>query len=346
MAIKYFWQLCLGTLLMTQTLAAQKVIKLENPSFEDVPQAGRAPQGWIDCGYRFPDETPPDVQPSKFQVGQPAQHGKTYLGLVVRDNDTWESVTQSLKTPLLKGQPYQFSLSLCKSELYVSKSRTTGKDVNYATPVVVLIWGGTELCAKTEKLAETEPIENEDWKIHPFRLQPQAEYTTITIEAVHKRPTLFPYNGNVLIDNASDLVPILSPSPMPLSAPPSPPSAAPFVVGKISKIEDLYFNAGSDTILPASFPTLKKLTEQLKQYPNAVIEIGGHTNGLPKPEYCDSLSLGRAKSVRNYLVEKGIKSARLKTKGYGKRQPKAKEDTKEGREKNQRVEIKVLSMNG
>jgi outer membrane protein OmpA-like peptidoglycan-associated protein len=343
MARKYFWQLSLSTLLMTQTLTAQKVIKLENPSFEDAPQAGRAPQGWIDCG--FSDETPPDVQPTKFQVGQTAQHGKTYLGLVVRDNDTWESVTQLLKTPLVQGQPYQFSLSLCKSDLYVSKSRTTGKDVNYATPVVVLIWGGNEPCAKTEKLAETQLIENEDWQTHPFRLQPRANYTYIIIEAVHKRPTLFPYNGNVLIDNASDLVPILSSSTLPLPPPP-PPSPPPFVVGKISKIEDLHFHAGSDTILAASFPTLKKLTEQLKQHPNAVIEIGGHTNGLPKPEYCDSLSLGRANSVRYYLIEKGIKSARLKTKGYGKRQPKAKDDTKEGREKNQRVEIKVLSMNG
>jgi outer membrane protein OmpA-like peptidoglycan-associated protein len=108
----------------------------------------------------------------------------------------------------------------------------------------------------------------------------------------------------------------------------------------------LRFNDGSDTIRPAAFETLRKLTEQLKRNPRAIIEIGGHTNGLPKPDYCDSLSLGRANSVRNYLVKKGIKPNRLKAKGYGKRSPKAKDDTKEGREKNQRVEIKILSLNG
>jgi outer membrane protein OmpA-like peptidoglycan-associated protein len=348
MAIKRFRQFSFGVaFLLTQPIVAQQVIKLENPSFEDVPQASHVPKGWLDCG--FADETPPDVQPNtQFQVTQTAQHGKTYLGLVVRDNDTWESVTQLLASPLLQGQLYKFSLNICKSTLYVSKSKKTGKYANYAEkPIVVRIWGGNALCAKLEKLAETEPVENEDWQLYKFQFQPKTAHHYITIEAFHKLPTIIPYNGNVLIDNASDIIPILPPPPPPPSLPsPPPPSKDAFEQGKTFEIEDLHFNDGSDTIRPAAFEPLEKLTKQLKRNPKAIIEIGGHTNGLPKPDYCDSLSLGRANSVRNYLVKKGIKPARLKAKGYGKRHPKAKDDTREGREKNQRVEIKILNLNG
>jgi outer membrane protein OmpA-like peptidoglycan-associated protein len=343
MKIKCFRQLSLVVaFLMTQTIIAQQVIKLENPSFEDAPRAGHAPKGWNDCG--FPDETEPDIQPNFFQVTQVAQHGKTYLGLVARDNDTWESVTQLLHSPMLQGQMYKFSLNLCRSTLYVSKSKKTGRDANYATPIIVRIWGGDGPCAKTEKLAETEPVEAEDWQLYQFQFQPKTTHHYITIEAFHKIPTIFPYNGNVLIDNASDIVPVPpSPIPPPISPPHRPKDG--FEQGKTFEIEDLRFNDGSDTIRPAAFETLKKLTEQLKRNPKAIIEIGGHTNGLPKPDYCDSLSLGRANAVRNYLVKKGIKPSRLKAKGYGKRNPKAKDDTKEGREKNQRVEIEWF-MNG
>jgi outer membrane protein OmpA-like peptidoglycan-associated protein len=362
-------QFSLGVIcLMTQMIVAQPVIKLINPSFEDVPQAGHTPKGWIDCGS--PTETPPDVQPSVFQVGQPPQHGQTYLGLVVRDNDTWEAVTQSLSSPLLQGQTYKFSLNLCRSTLYVSKSRLTDKNVNYATPIIVRIWGEDIPCANTVKtakkeiLAETDPVELDDWKIYRFQFQPKQTYHYIRIEAFYKIPTIFPYNGNILIDNASDIVPIVGEEAERREQERREQERRErerrereqqereqrerkdtFKKGDVFEIEDLHFRDGSDTIQQNAFPTLKKLTELLKRNPKAVIEIGGHTNGLPKPNYCDSLSLGRANSVRDYLIERGIKPTRLKAKGYGKRQLKAKDDTREGRLKNQRVEIKILRLN-
>jgi hypothetical protein len=163
-------------------LVAQQTIKLDNPSFEDFPQPAHTPAGWYDCG--FASETPPDVQPNpQFQVSKPAKDGKTYLGMVVRDNNTWEAVGQRLKIPLQKGQCYQFSLQLAKSELYVSKSKVTNKDVNYVTPAIVRIWGGNTYCSKDENLADSEPIENGQWKTYTFRLKPKSDYNYIMIEA-------------------------------------------------------------------------------------------------------------------------------------------------------------------
>lgn len=182
------------------------VIKLDNPSFEDFPQAARAPQGWFDCG--FASETPPDIQPNgSFQVTKTAEHGSTYLGMVVRDNNTWEAIGQKLKTPLVKGAAYTFSLFASRSELYVSQSKTSNKELNYTTPVVVRIWGGSGYCSKDEMLDETEPITNGAWEKKTFKFTPKSNHTHFMIEAFFKTPTLFPYNGNILLDNSSDIAP-------------------------------------------------------------------------------------------------------------------------------------------
>ena len=70
---------------------SSEIIQLINPSFEDMPRHSKAPRAWSDCGFK--GESAPDIQPSGiFSVTKPAADGNTYLGLVVRDNDTWESV--------------------------------------------------------------------------------------------------------------------------------------------------------------------------------------------------------------------------------------------------------------
>jgi outer membrane protein OmpA-like peptidoglycan-associated protein len=215
-------------------------IKLDNPSFEDYPQAAHTPQGWFDCG--FAGESAPDVQPSgTFSVNKPAFHGSTYLGMVVRDNNTWEAIGQRLKSPLLKGVTYTFSLNVARSELYTSQSKMTGKEANYITPATVRIWAGSGYCAKEEMLDETEPVSEGNWKKFTFKFTPKIQLNYFMIEAFYKVPTLFPYNGNVLIDNASDIVPEIKddkkppvvaaviPKPKPTLTPPAvkPPAVKP-----------------------------------------------------------------------------------------------------------------------
>jgi outer membrane protein OmpA-like peptidoglycan-associated protein len=74
------------------------------------------------------------------------------------------------------------------------------------------------------------------------------------------------------------------------------------------------------------------------------IEIGGHTNSLPSQEYCDKLSSERAKNVADFLVKNGISRSRISFKGYGKRNPIADNNTELGKQKNQRVEIKITDL--
>ena len=92
-----------------------------------------------------------------------------------------------------------------------------------------------------------------------------------------------------------------------------------------------------------SFKILDELYAYLAKNQSVKIEIGGHTNGVPSVEYCDKLSTERAREVASYLTKKGINKTRVTFKGYGKRNPLASDKTMEGRKKNQRVEIKILS---
>ncbi len=114
--------------------------------------------------------------------------------------------------------------------------------------------------------------------------------------------------------------------------------------GQTMRLDKLYFKADSSSIEPASIPTMDELFEFLTENGSVAIEIGGHTNNIPSHEFCDQLSEARAKAVADYLVGKGIDPKRVLYKGYGKRKPKFTNKTKDGRKKNQRVEVKVLSI--
>ena len=388
--MKLFWS-CFFCLIALFAQGQEAAIELTNPSFEDFPRPSNPPRGWYDCGAS--NETPPDVHPEggegAFKVNMQAQDDLTYLGMVVRDNDTWEAVSQRLKVPVKKGKCYTFSIYVARSIIYESQSRTTKEPANYATPAKLRIWAGNNYCDKAELLGETKEIINTRWLKREFRFEPKGDYYYIILEAFYKTPVLFPYNGNVLLDNASAIQPIPCdeevlantelddenppiPSPIPSepiktpptftppsvpTAPTPPPTAATpdtgTTIGGVKRdelkegqtivMENLYFEADKSLIRSGSYVVLDDLSKFLRQNKDVVIEIGGHTNGLPEDAFCDSLSTARAKTVAEYLLLKGVQPGQLTYKGYGKRKRIDSDDTLEGRRRNQRVEIKILS---
>lgn len=181
-------------------------IQLINPSFESIPPAGALPYGWENCGS--PHESPPDIQPGYYGVVQPPSHGATYLGMVVRDYETWESVGQHLSMPLEKGKKYIFSLDLARSATYESTSRVTGSSASYTTPAVLRIWGATFRGGdRKELLCQTNEVKNTQWKRYRFEFSPQnQDYDYFILEVFYKCPLLFPYCGNLLIDNCSSII--------------------------------------------------------------------------------------------------------------------------------------------
>lgn len=114
--------------------------------------------------------------------------------------------------------------------------------------------------------------------------------------------------------------------------------------GQVVQMQMLQFDADSVNINESAEPILDEVYEFLKDNPGVVIRIEGHTNNIPPDEFCDKLSTSRAKSVAEYIVQRGVAGERVYYRGYGKRQPLYSNQTAEGRRKNQRVEIKILNI--
>ncbi len=185
------------------------LIFLLNPSFEDMPRNSSPPRGWTNCGA--PGETPPDVHPDPeflFRVGMRAQHENTFLGMVTRDTETWESVGQQLAQPFMAGQCYRLDIQLARSLTYLSMSRMTKQPTNYVTPVRLRIWGGYSVCDRAQLLGSSGLVSNSDWRQYNIKLSPEDDFTHIILEAYYPEAILLATNGNVLVDNARPIFPI------------------------------------------------------------------------------------------------------------------------------------------
>lgn len=101
------------------------------------------------------------------------------------------------------------------------------------------------------------------------------------------------------------------------------------------------FAVDSTTISPAFQKTLDEIALSLKQYPDSLIDVYGHTDSTGSDAYNQSLSERRARSVADYLAMRGVASSRIRSQGFGEQYPIASNDTAEGRALNRRVEIKI-----
>lgn len=102
------------------------------------------------------------------------------------------------------------------------------------------------------------------------------------------------------------------------------------------------FAYNSDTVAPAFQHTLDDVARVLGQYDRTYIDVYGHTDAVGSDQYNQALSERRAVAVADYLVSRGVKGARIATRGFGKTQPVAANDTESGRAENRRVEIKIV----
>jgi OmpA-OmpF porin, OOP family len=111
-------------------------------------------------------------------------------------------------------------------------------------------------------------------------------------------------------------------------------------------LEGVNFEHNSAALTVASHPPLDAIADGLKKHPRLRVEIQGHTDSTGSPPYNLKLSQKRADAVREYLVYSGVNADQLVTKGYGQTQPVASNKTADGRAKNRRVVMYVISNPG
>jgi OmpA-OmpF porin, OOP family len=103
---------------------------------------------------------------------------------------------------------------------------------------------------------------------------------------------------------------------------------------------EVQFDNNSATLQPESLSYLDQVAARLNELPSVTGVIEGHTDSNGSAEYNQDLSERRAKTVRDYLVSKGVASSRLTAQGLGETQPVADNTTAEGRAQNRRVVLR------
>ncbi|MFL5754296.1 MAG: OmpA family protein [Bacteroidia bacterium] len=114
-------------------------------------------------------------------------------------------------------------------------------------------------------------------------------------------------------------------------------------------MNNIFFDKNKSTLRKQSTVELATVQKMLKEHPDMVIEISGHTDSQGNDAANEKLSLARAQSVVTHLIKQGIPKKQLIAKGYGETQPIApntlpdgKPDLK-GMQQNRRVEMKILN---
>ena len=87
--------------------------------------------------------------------------------------------------------------------------------------------------------------------------------------------------------------------------------------------------------------TLQRIVRVVEAYPEAPVEVRGHTDDVGSNAYNLDLSKRRAEAVVDFLLDAGVSRGRLKARGFGERQPVGPNDTAQGRQRNRRVEVVI-----
>jgi outer membrane protein OmpA-like peptidoglycan-associated protein len=113
--------------------------------------------------------------------------------------------------------------------------------------------------------------------------------------------------------------------------------------GLVVNISDVLFDLGQASLRPEARERLSRLSGVLLAYPGPyALEFEGHTDSTGSDELNNRLSDARASAVRDYVVGAGVRGDRvIGTRGFGKSNPVASNDTADGRQRNRRVEIVI-----
>ncbi|HLV49128.1 MAG TPA: OmpA family protein [Aliidiomarina sp.] len=105
---------------------------------------------------------------------------------------------------------------------------------------------------------------------------------------------------------------------------------------------NITFAISSATISQSFDPVLADVARVLNKYDKTTLMIEGHTDNTGAASYNQQLSLNRANSVRNHLLNQSVDARRITTEGYGQSMPAADNTTEAGRQLNRRVELRIM----
>jgi OmpA-OmpF porin, OOP family len=108
-------------------------------------------------------------------------------------------------------------------------------------------------------------------------------------------------------------------------------------------LKNIQFKYNDFALVDSSYPELKKLVDIMRFHKTWKVIVSGHTDDVASDDYNLRLSLLRAGSVADYLINAGIDPSRVKTQGFGKQLPLVKAKDEVSRATNRRVELRFLN---
>jgi len=116
----------------------------------------------------------------------------------------------------------------------------------------------------------------------------------------------------------------------------------PIEIGQVVRLNNVFFDLDKYNLRPESFVELDRVVKLMQENPAIEIELSAHTDSRASDEHNMVLSENRAKSVREYIISRGIDANRMTSHGYGETRPVAPNDTEENMQLNRRVEFKIV----
>ena len=294
---------------------------------------------------------------------QSARSGEAYCGIYCSRDQYREYLQTRLKTPLIAGKRYRISFWVSLSEKSPHAATTLGalftkECIEDSTLGIVMkrevIDLGDQGSQSIAVYVEPQVVNSRERPLTDTKewMEVSGEFTAEGGEEFLTIGNFFPFNKSRIVPTRDGQTPLhgayyyvddvsvtcIEQEPVELEV-----SAEVPEVGEVILLENLYFAFDKSEVLQQSYNELVKLKELLERNPGMTIELRGHTDNLGTVEHNQRLSESRAKAVVDHLVSMGIDKSRLSWKGFGKSEPVADNSTAAGRQKNRRVEYKVLS---
>ena len=111
--------------------------------------------------------------------------------------------------------------------------------------------------------------------------------------------------------------------------------------GLVVNLSDVLFDSAKFSLRPEAREKLARVAGVVSGHPGLRLDVEGHTDNVGSDAYNQQLSEQRGSAVRDYLAQQGMKQDSLTTRGFGKTQPVASNDTATGRQQNRRVELVI-----
>lgn len=118
----------------------------------------------------------------------------------------------------------------------------------------------------------------------------------------------------------------------------------PISAGELITLRNIFFETGSAALLEASQTELYKALDILIKNPAIAVRINGHTDNVGSDADNLQLSMDRALTVKQFFLSKGINANRLTHAGFGESKPIDTNETEQGRAKNRRTEMEIISL--